>query len=316
MGWVCALPKEQTAALSILDVEHVTPPKRFNDPNAYILGSVGPHNVAIVCLPKGVYGTIPAAMATSWLVSTFPSIKFALMVGIGAGVPPRVRLGDVVVSVPVAEYSGVVQWDMGKTKDGKFERTGFLNSPPQSLLTAFGKMESYISNKRFDIPDYLGYIEKRLQPAKPWREFGNILYGADNPHQAAESTPPPGHPAIPVRMRDNQVMLIHPGLIASGNQVIKDEDFRNKKNDEFNKYTLCFEMEGAGVMTSFPCMIIRGICDYADAEKKKDLQEYAAAVAAAVAKELLKYIDPIEVDEEPTASKILERGKLFLSSNI
>jgi hypothetical protein len=46
-------------------------------------------------------------------------------------------------------------------------------------------------------------------------------------------------------------------------------------------------MEGAGIMNSFPCLIIRGICDYADSHKNKQWQNYAAAVAAAYAKLLL-----------------------------
>ena len=34
------------------------------------------------------------------------------------------RLGDIVVSKPVGEHSGAVQYDHGKAKAGKFERTG------------------------------------------------------------------------------------------------------------------------------------------------------------------------------------------------
>ncbi|TLD03397.1 uncharacterized protein PgNI_12327 [Pyricularia grisea] len=56
---------------------------------------------------------------------------------------------------------------------------------------------------------------------------------------------------------------------------------------------LCFEMEAAGLMNSFPCIVIRGICDYADAHKNKRWQPYAAATAAACAKELLSVI-PLE----------------------
>jgi nucleoside phosphorylase len=52
------------------------------------------------------------------MVGTFPSIKIGLMVGIGGGIPPKVRLGDVVVSTPVGQFPGVVQWDFGKAKEG------------------------------------------------------------------------------------------------------------------------------------------------------------------------------------------------------
>ncbi len=130
VGWVCALPKEQTAATAMLDRRHPDLPKPPNDPNTYTLGAVGRHNLVIACLPKGKVGTNPAATTAAWMVSTFPSIRFGLMVGIGGGIPPKVRLGDVVVSAATGPFSGVVQWDFGKTKEGgHFERIGSLNNP-------------------------------------------------------------------------------------------------------------------------------------------------------------------------------------------
>lgn len=53
---------------------------------------------------------------------------------------------------------------------------------------------------------------------------------------------------------------------------------------------ICVEMEAAGLMDSFPCLVIRGICDYADSHKNKKWQPYAAATAAAYMKELLSVI--------------------------
>lgn len=50
-------------------------------------------------------------------------------------------------------------------------------------------------------------------------------------------------------------------------------------------------MEAAGIATEFPCIVIRGISDYADPHKNDSWQHYAAA-AAASAKELLSYITP------------------------
>ena len=52
-------------------------------------------------------------------------------------------------------------------------------------------------------------------------------------------------------------------------------------------------------MDSFPCLVIRGICDYADSHKNRIWQPYAAAVAAAYAKELLITIPPAEVTRLP-----------------
>jgi hypothetical protein len=46
-------------------------------------------------------------------------------------------------------------------------------------------------------------------------------------------------------------------------------------------------MEAAGLMNQLPCLVIRGICDYADSHKSKRWQDYAALTAAAYAKILL-----------------------------
>lgn len=53
------------------------------------------------------------------------------------------------------------------------------------------------------------------------------------------------------------------------------------------------EMEAAGLMNDFPCLVIRGICDYADAHKNKEWQGYAAMAVAAYAKELVLVV-PID----------------------
>ncbi|KAJ5777337.1 hypothetical protein N7520_000583 [Penicillium odoratum] len=49
-------------------------------------------------------------------------------------------------------------------------------------------------------------------------------------------------------------------------------------------------MEAAGLMDNFPCLVIRGICDYSDSHKNKQWQDYAAATAAAYGKELLSVV--------------------------
>jgi nucleoside phosphorylase len=58
-------------------------------------------------------------------------------------------------------------------------------------------------------------------------------------------------------------------------------------------------------MDTFPCLVIRGICDYADSHKNKIWQPYAATTAAAYAKELLMLIPRQAVD----AMSPIESGK-------
>lgn len=98
--------------------------------------------------------------------------------------------------------------------------------------------------------------------------------------------------------------LIHYGLIASGNQVMKHGGTRDKLAQELG--ILCFEMEAAGLMDSFPCLVIRGISDYADSHKNKLWQDYAAATAAAYTKELLSVIPKNQVADTPVAFSTTE----------
>ncbi|KAL3452342.1 hypothetical protein BJX65DRAFT_303177 [Aspergillus insuetus] len=87
--------------------------------------------------------------------------------------------------------------------------------------------------------------------------------------------------------RDENVAIFF-GTIASGNQVIKDGHTRDKINNALEG-VLCFEMEAAGVVNLLPCLVVRGICDYADSHKNKAFQPFAASAAATVAREILIY---------------------------
>ena len=103
-------------------------------------------------------------------------------------------------------------------------------------------------------------------------------------------------------------MRVHYGLIASGNQVIKSAVFRDRLNKDLGGDVLCVEMEAAGLMNNFPCIVIRGICDYADSHKNKTWQPYAAATAAACAKELLSVVPVAEVARTRTVGEAI-KGK-------
>lgn len=343
VGWVCALSKEQTAATAMLDERHDDLVKPLNDPNTYTLGSIGKHNIVITCLPQGEIGTSSAATFATWMISTFPSIKFGLMVGVGGGIAPKVRLGDVVVSAPTGRYPGVVQWDYGKAeKGGDFKQTGSLNNPPALLRTALTKLRTENELSGSKIPVYLDELSQRwprLVSKYTWSEslidplhasdshgsrkatlsiflnmilsFLKWLFGlwAINPSDHGIERGPNLRPSVADggerKLRETRV---HYGLIASGNQVIKDAEFRDRLDQRYDGNVLCVEMEAAGLMNNFPCMVIRGICDYADSQKNKDWQEYAAAVAAAFAKEILHYIQPRDVDGERPVRDIITEG--------
>ncbi|GKU20813.1 nacht and ankyrin protein [Fusarium langsethiae] len=105
----------------------------------------------------------------------------------------------------------------------------------------------------------------------------------------------------PERGEEDDSTVVHYGVIASANQLMTDALIRDKLAAE--KGVLCFEMEAAGLMNHFPCLVVRGIYYYADSHKYKEWQGYAAMISSAYAKELLEQIPPTKVEAE---SRILE----------
>jgi hypothetical protein len=80
--------------------------------------------------------------------------------------------------------------------------------------------------------------------------------------------------------------MVHIGSIASGDWVMKS----GTKRDEVAKShgVIAFEMEGAGIWDELPCLVVKGVADYADSRKSKDWQRYAAATAACATKAILE----------------------------
>lgn len=308
VGWVCALPVEFAAAQEMLDDEHADLQHEpgDNDENTYALGSMGGHNVAIVCLPAGRIGNNPAAAVAMQMRATFKGLRFGLMVGIGGGVPSAeadVRLGDVVVSLPDNTFNGVVQYDFGKMTPSGFGRTGALNAPPSTLLSAVAKVRANEIRGRAKMPEYiarLGRISKfHRSEAGP-----DVLFEASYDHIGGETCDACLTDRQKARPpRSNKKEVVHCGTIASGNQVMKSARQRDRVSEDLGG-VLCFEMEAAGLMNSFPCLVIRGICDYADSHKNKRWQPYAAGVAAAYAKEVLLAIPAADVAKSRMAEEV------------
>ncbi|KAL2846902.1 purine and uridine phosphorylase [Aspergillus pseudoustus] len=312
IGWICALPVEVAASKAMLDKIDSPLPQGGNDHNVYTLGELYGHNIVIACLPSGVYGISSASTVAAQMLSTFPAIRFSLMVGVGGGVPGSytadVRLGDVVVSKPASTFGGVVQYDIGKAIAGhRIQRTGVLNRPPSILLAAVSRLEADHMMNHSSIPDELEAMLERYPNMDTFAHPGaehDLLFHADYPHLDPNHKTCRGcNPQALVnrRGRRTQSPRIHYGLIASGNQVIRDAITRDEIAQELGGEVLCFEMEAAGLMGDFPCLVIRGICDYADSHKNKQWQPYAAAVAAAYAKELLSVIPMTQVATAPDA---------------
>lgn len=106
---------------------------------------------------------------------------------------------------------------------------------------------------------------------------------------------------------------VHYGLMASGNRVMRNAEQRNKYNQDHGGIILAYEMEAAGLMNFTPCLVIRGISDYADSHKPlgKGWHAYAAAVAAAYTREFIEKM-PVETMATATTAQVEpEPGELF-----
>ncbi|PYI31031.1 purine and uridine phosphorylase [Aspergillus indologenus CBS 114.80] len=235
----------------------------WTDDNSYTLGSIHSHNVAVACLPIGIYGKVSASPVVAQMRATFQNIQLGLMVGIGGGVPSvdaDIRLGGVVVSKPAGVYAGVIQYDYDKSvRDGRFQRTGSLNKPPLAFLTTVSQMQSDSMVGRQLVHGVIGDV---LQANEDMRE----RYRCCRSDDSKLVTRPP---------RANNNPRIHYGLISSGDQVMKDATIRDAIAQDLG--ILCFEMEAAGLMDQLPSLVVRGI-------------SCAALAAAAYARVLLSFV--------------------------
>ncbi|KAN0083910.1 hypothetical protein V8E54_002998 [Elaphomyces granulatus] len=296
---ICALPLEAAAANAMLDKTHPQLSQSAGDDNAYTLGEISGHNIVIACLPSGVYGTISAATVAANMRNTFPAIRFGLMVGIGGGVPSTnndIRLGDVVVSKPTGVLGGVMQYDYGKTvASGVFQQTSMMNQPPQVFLNAIARLhvDEMLGNNQSIAEVISNVLNTNVRTkslfSRPAGEQDRLFNPAYNHPQSENTCINCDKTQLIYRHpRTSDEPQIHYGLIASGNQVMKHGETRDRLAKEYGM--LCFEMEAAGLMNQLPCLVIRGICDYSDSHKNKHWQGYAALAAAAYAGRLLSVV--------------------------
>ncbi|KAF5716702.1 G-protein beta WD-40 repeat-containing protein [Fusarium mundagurra] len=317
IGWIAPLPIERATATALLRDRHDAPQgfdQHRSDTNSYTWGQIGEHNVVIASLPAGVYGTTSAATTASNLIHSLPHIRIGLLVGIGGGIArpdeeQDIRLGDVVVSQPDGTTGGVIQYDLGKAKaNGGWERKGSLDKPPSVLLHALASLQAEHEIAPSKVPDLLQamleanpFIQRRKSDYAYQGAENDRLFGSQHEHVGGSNCDKCDSAwEVNRERRESTEPEIHYGVIASGNILIKDAATRDSLLEDIGHQCLCVEMEAAGLMDRFPCLVIRGICDYADSHKNDRWQRYAAATAAAFAVELLEHVLFRELEATPT----------------
>lgn len=321
----CALPLEVDAVSVLFDrffQDSTLYQNAPGDSNTYTLGRMGRHHAVLVHLPG--MGKSSASQAASSIQSTYPNIKLALVVGICGGVPYKkghaeIILGDIVVS------DGIVQHDFGRRVPGAFLRktsvTDELGRPNVAIRGFLSKIKTTMAGKRVgsNVEKYLRVINQTLgddaaqYPGVEHDELFQSTYRHKHHDPVAciscthslngtvcdevfdlschqlkcrkdklvqrkrlQTALTQGHTPSPT---------FHLGLIASGDTVMKSGQDRDLIAMQDN--VIAFEMEGVGVWDSLPCLVIKGVCDYADSHKNKLWQPYAAATGAACMRALL-----------------------------
>jgi nucleoside phosphorylase len=302
---ICAKTLEADAIDALFDYhwddEEAPFDKEPGDPNAYSVGVIGRFNVVLAYMPG--MGKVNAATVASNCGKSFPGIKLALVVGICGVVPfgptkEEIILGDIIIS------TGVIQYDFGRQLPGHFVRKDTLvdvpGRPNLEIRGVLAKLKG-LRHRRQLSAKIKGYLDVLRQDQELHAEYPGStkdrLFKASYRHtddqRSCEQLGCNGKLVSRSRLSTADATpnpAIHFGLMASGDVVMKSGEDRDRIASAED--IIAFEMEGAGVWDSFPCIIIKGGCDYADSHKSKAWQRYAAATAAACAKAFLGFWIP------------------------
>ncbi|KAJ5890135.1 hypothetical protein N7504_010945 [Penicillium tannophilum] len=326
---ICALPLEADAVEALFDetfdrLGRVYGKER-GDNNAYINGRIGRHNV-VVCYMPGM-GKESAASVASTLRFSYPEVDVALVVGICGGAPSpspskRIYLGDVIIS------DSVVTYDFGRQYPGGFRRKtnvkDTLGRPNQEIRSLLTGLKASRSQSEFQ-NQMLRNLHSIQKKETKWQHPGieDVLFKASylHKHNTQSSSSQCGcltgdspynicNEALEIEchsLQCNEIEVIrrrsvakstevsvHIGAVASADTVMKSGEHRDEITRE--EGVLGFEMEAAGVWDNISCVILKGVCDYADSHKSKLWQPFAAATGASAAKAFLEYWKPSGID--------------------
>ncbi|KAI3571440.1 hypothetical protein IWW34DRAFT_291926 [Fusarium oxysporum f. sp. albedinis] len=305
VAWIAPLEIEAKAAMYLLDERHHGRfPVDRGDDYVFRAGVMGGHNIIIATLPAGQeYGTGTAAALAGQVKKFFPNLWFGLLVGVAAGLPDLsrvpvrdIRLGDVLVGLPVGETAGLVPYDLGKETEDGFQplRLGHSLAMTEPIVrSAIGSIKLETPN---DTEKFLPYYEKIRNCEHATGTFADPGQDNDILYLACDN----GQEEVVERSRrskpDYQRTRVWYGPIGSGDKLLKNAQKRNELRDKYGIIGL--EMEAAGTMNRIPVGVIRGVCDYGDRHKNKNWQPYAAAMAASYARALL--------DEIPSSDRTVD----------
>lgn len=165
-----------------------------------------------------------------------------------------IRLGDVVISLQSKSSEAVVQYDFGKSVQGKeFVRTGILNKPPKIVLSAIAMLQSEHELNGYNFSEKLAKMSTdNPHMATKFKHPGlakDQLFKPDFIHlegkkQCKDCRGSLGINLVKRNIRRDTGIKLHYGTIGSADQVMRDATLRDKWAQKEN--IKCFEMEAAG----------------------------------------------------------------------
>ncbi|UNI16387.1 hypothetical protein JDV02_002822 [Purpureocillium takamizusanense] len=277
---ICALALEVDAVDALFDHHWEDDGLPFDkgpgDPNAYSTGIVGRHNVVLAHMPG--MGKANAAIVATNCRKSFPNVRLALIVGICGVVPvspsgQEIILGDVVIS------DGVIQYDFGRQEPDRFvpkdTLLDSLSRPNLEIRAALAKLKTLRNRKRLatEMATYLGGLRSDPEPGAeyPGVAHDRLFEAAYRHERGKESCEQAGCNGKLVPRERLQAggseprPNIHFGLVASGDWIMRSGEDRDAISAKIG--VIGFEMESAGAWDTFPCLVIKGACDYADSHK-------------------------------------------------
>ncbi|EJT72394.1 hypothetical protein GGTG_09260 [Gaeumannomyces tritici R3-111a-1] len=305
--------------------------KAPGDTNKYKTGRLGKHHIVLLTLPSigPQAATAGSAQMIMSFPNIQFGLIVGVCGGLPQINNKNAFLGDVVVSTSLLNYDFGTQYtDHFAVKFDIQNTLGPPSSKLQSLLS-FLEREHDMGRLKESAAKNLGQLQARASEKRRKANYKSpshdldLIFPSDYEHidrkeDCAECDATPRRFCEPVTRKtcddagcedDRQVCRgdarreqlyamgyatglpqIFLGKVACGNAVMMSGRHRDQKAKEHD--IIAFEMEGAGAWEVLSCLVVKGICDYADSHKNKHWQNFAAATAASVAVAILEQYEP------------------------
>ncbi|QYT03646.1 hypothetical protein H0G86_010591 [Trichoderma simmonsii] len=300
--------------------------RALGDMNSYTTGRMGKYNVVLALLPETGTISAAAAAASFRTSYPGLELAFSVGIcgGVPWNGVNEIHLGDVIISKSAVQYDLGKQYPTAfVTRDTTENRLGRPNKNIRNLIASF---ETEFVRERLQKSASLHLKTLQDAAARKRRRYSYRYPGVTNDNLFSATYRHKHRRAQPCSFCDSgeddfckdaarsscaelgcdetqlvkrthlewrkdsgpneeQYLEIFIGRMASGSQLMKSGEHRDKIAQQYD--VIAFEMEGAGLWDEVPCIIIKGVSDYADSHNNDIWRPYATAAAVAVMKAAL-----------------------------